>query len=372
MIPLLYIGLAQSIFASFLIATKKPRLLPDVILAFWLFLIALEMGISINMEKVRLSGTMLNFSLLILLTFMPLMYFYVKTLLAEIPKFSFKELVHFIPHIFFFLWLVLFLKDEPIFYGSSERYQTMIRVFRSIFALYFFVSVIFYTQIIFRSIGDHQNKIKDRFSFTSESITLNWLKFILFLFVLAFSAMILMGFLGDKTNFPFDPRFFIRVPFTLFAFGVSYFGVRQPVLFKQSMENAPNANEQEIPKARYEKSGLSDDNAHEYENRLKEYMKTEKPYLNPELTIKDISDHLNISRHHITQVLNEKIQKNFYNYINEFRLIEVKKRIVAPQYSHLTLIGIAFDCGFNSKSAFNSIFKKNTGKTPSEFKQVQS
>lgn len=371
MIPLLYIGLAQAIFASFLVATKKPRLLPDVILAFWLFLIALEMGISINMESVKLNGTMLNFSLLILLTFMPLMYFYVKALLAETPKFPANALFHFVPHLFFFLWLAFFLKDEPIFYGTSERYQTMIRIFRFIFGIYFFVSVIFYAQVIIRSIGDHQNKIKDRFSFTSESITLNWLKFIQFLFMLAFTAMILMGILGDKTNFPFDPRFFIRIPLTLFAFGVSYFGVRQPVLFKQTRENE-KASEEETPKARYEKSGLSENDADKYESRLQKYMNEEKPYLNPELTIKDISDHLNISRHHITQVLNEKIQKNFYNYINEFRLIEVKKRIVASEYSHLTLIAIAFDCGFNSKSAFNSIFKKSTGLTPSEFKQVQT
>ena len=369
MIPLLYIGLSQSIFASFLVATKKPKTLPDVVLAFWLFLIALEMGISLSMERVRFNGTMLNFSLLILLTYMPLMHFYVKALLAESPKFSIKQFLHFVPHIIFFLWLVIFLKDERIFYGNPEHRQTMITVFRAFFAIYFFTSVIFYSSIIFRSIGDHQKKIQDRFSFTSESITLNWLKFIQFLFVLAFTAMILMGYLGNKTDFPFDPRFFIRIPLTIFAFGVSYFGVRQPVLFKQSIENDSTINESKV---RYEKSGLTNDDAEKYMNRLNNYMLEEKPYLNPELTIKDISDHLNISRHHITQVLNERIEKNFYNFINEFRLEEVKKRIVDPQYSHLTLIAIAFDSGFNSKSAFNSIFKKNTGQTPSEYRQVQT
>jgi len=371
MIPLLYIGLSQSIFASFLVITKKPRLLPDKILAFWLFLIAMEMGISINMEIVELDDILLNLSVLILLTYMPLMYFYVRSLLAETPKFNWGNILHFLPHLFFLLWLVIFLKDEPIFYGSSERYETMIRVFRAIIGAYSIVSVIFYSQVIFRSISDHQTKIKDRFSFTSESISLNWLKFIQFLFVLAFTAMIAMAFLGDKTNFPFDPRFFIRFPFTLFAFGVSFFGVRQPVLFKQSAEKEKE-KEPETQKARYEKSGLTEKDAETYMNRLDKYMNEEKPYLNPELTIKDISDHLNISRHHITQVLNEKIKKNFYNYINEFRLEEVKKRIVDSKYAHLTLIAIAFDCGFNSKSAFNSIFKKITGQTPSEYRKVQT
>ena len=113
------------------------------------------------------------------------------------------------------------------------------------------------------------------------------------------------------------------------------------------------------------------EHAKEYETQLQNYMKIEKPFLDPELTIKDVADHLHISRHHITQVINEKLGKNFFTWINEYRVEEVKERLLNPDYSHLTIVAIAYDCGFNSKSAFNSIFKKETGRTPSEFRRVQ-
>lgn len=369
MLPLLYIGLSQTVFAAFLVITKKPRVLADLVLAFWLLLIASETYISLYIETIRLTSAALNFSVLIQLAYMPIMFIYVKTLSSEYPRLSPKELFHFVPHFVFLLWLLLFLKDEPIFYGSPENWPRMGHIYRTVFAIHFFLSICYYSFMILKSIRQHQQENPDRFSYTSGGITLNWLKFIQFLFVISFTTMIVMALFADVANYPFDPRFFIRTSLTIFAFGVSFFGVRQPALFKPSPEEIPQDKEN---KTRYEKSGLSESLARLYEERLQTYMEEEKPYLNPELTIKDISDHLNISRHHITQVLNERINKNFYNYINEFRLAEVKKRLVDPRYSHLTLIAIAYDSGFNSKSAFNSIFKKATGMTPSEYRQVQS
>jgi AraC-like DNA-binding protein len=163
-------------------------------------------------------------------------------------------------------------------------------------------------------------------------------------------------------SYEYDPRFAFRLCLTIFTFAVSYFGIRQPTLFTE--------NESRIPeKARYGRSGLNDKSAADYAEKIHAHMKAEKPFLNPELTLNDVADHLHISRHHITQVLNEHIQKNFYTYINEYRLEEIKKRLIDPAYQSLTLLAIAYDCGFNSKSAFNSIFKKSTGMTPSEYRK---
>jgi AraC-like DNA-binding protein len=100
-------------------------------------------------------------------------------------------------------------------------------------------------------------------------------------------------------------------------------------------------------------------------------MQDEKPYLNAELTIQDLSSALNISKHHLTQVLNHSIGKNFFNFINEYRIEAVKKKIEDKKFAHLTLLAIAYDCGFNSKSSFNNIFKQYTGLTPSEYKKAK-
>jgi len=130
--------------------------------------------------------------------------------------------------------------------------------------------------------------------------------------------------------------------------------------------------EEDGEKPKYRRSGLTEEQANEYLTRLQDYMQSAKPFLDPELTIKDIADHLNISRHYITQIINEKLNKNFFQWINDYRIEEVKKLLLDPKYNHLTIVALAYDCGFNSKSAFNAIFKKGTGMTPSEFRRVQT
>ena len=100
------------------------------------------------------------------------------------------------------------------------------------------------------------------------------------------------------------------------------------------------------------------------------YMEEEKPYLDVDLTIHDVSTELTIPRHYLTQVINEMLGKNFYTFINEYRIEEVKKLLVSDKFSKYTLTSIAFEAGFNSKSSFNSIFKSTTGMTPTEFKDA--
>lgn len=98
-------------------------------------------------------------------------------------------------------------------------------------------------------------------------------------------------------------------------------------------------------------------------------MDDEKPYLNGDLTISDLARRTGIPRHYITEVLNEKHGRNFFTFVNEYRVREVISRINDPKYQHYTILAIAFDSGFNSKSTFNTFFKAYTGKTPSDFRQ---
>ena len=93
----------------------------------------------------------------------------------------------------------------------------------------------------------------------------------------------------------------------------------------------------------------------------------EKPYLDRELTIYDLSEQLKIPRHILSEVINEHMGKNFYHLINDYRVKEVKERMKQEDLKQLTILAIAFDSGFNSKSSFNTIFKEKTGQTPSEY-----
>lgn len=104
-----------------------------------------------------------------------------------------------------------------------------------------------------------------------------------------------------------------------------------------------------------------------YAETVIDYLKTEKPYLRSRLSIQDLAQGLEMPAHVLSQVINEHLNGSFYDLINRHRVDEFKKRLADPQYQQFTLIAIALDCGFNSKSSFNRIFKKYEQRTPTEY-----
>jgi AraC-like DNA-binding protein len=119
----------------------------------------------------------------------------------------------------------------------------------------------------------------------------------------------------------------------------------------------------------YEKSGLTEAQAEAYEKQLLRLMDEEKPYRNSYLTLQELADELSISAHNLSQVINTRLGKNFYDFVNEYRVEEVKRRLLDPKYRNLKILAIGLDAGFNTKSTFNAFFKKHTGVTPSRYRE---
>ena len=168
---------------------------------------------------------------------------------------------------------------------------------------------------------------------------------------------------------PFDPYFIIFGFIALFSFAYSFYGIKQPVIFGQVVK--PNGDNK-IDQEKYIKSGLKAKQAEEYLKQLISFVENNKPYLDHDLTIHELSSLTGIQRHHITQVLNEKHKRNFFTFINEYRTKEVIEKFSDPKFNHYTIIAIAFDAGFNSKTTFNSIFKSQTGLTPSQYREQKT
>jgi len=121
-------------------------------------------------------------------------------------------------------------------------------------------------------------------------------------------------------------------------------------------------------KKRYEKSGLNEEILTQYERLLISHVEKSKIFLNPELTLEALSSQIKIPKHHITQLLNDRIRMNFYGFINSYRIREAMKKM-KDSHQSVNLISLAFDCGFNSKSSFNNYFKKIMHETPSSYRQ---
>ncbi|HEY3026570.1 MAG TPA: helix-turn-helix domain-containing protein, partial [Pyrinomonadaceae bacterium] len=107
-----------------------------------------------------------------------------------------------------------------------------------------------------------------------------------------------------------------------------------------------------------------------YLKRLLDLMEKERPYTDGDLTLQKLAKTLAISPHHLSQMINEQLNQNFFDFINLYRIEEAKRMLVDPTRKHYSILAISEAVGFNSKSAFNAAFKKHTHMTPSEFRTV--
>jgi AraC-like DNA-binding protein len=371
--PVLYIGMAQSFFAGLMIATKKPQHVQDKVLAAWLFMITLEMGFALGKSYYNqlLAFTFIPF------TYGPLLFLYTRFLIEEEPRFEWKSWLHFIPFIVFFIltfvyrkWDVLQISD----FFERDRFFAL----RMIYSVSFIVSISTYSTLSFVLIKKHQKKLGDLYSYTSDKITLNWLKGVSISFSVTYLAMFIAGAFNifNRTSSP-DPLLFSYIGLTLFAFAFSIYGYKQPEIYKHyglvelgpGKAGEPGKGNNGNGEGRYLRSGLKENEAKKYLKRLLKIMADEKPYLNGELSINDLTVRMGIPRHYLTQILNEKLGKNFYTFVNEYRVKEVIRMMKDPFYDNYTLLALGFEAGFNAKSSFNNIFKNFTGMTPSEYRE---
>ena len=121
------------------------------------------------------------------------------------------------------------------------------------------------------------------------------------------------------------------------------------------------------PADKYATSPLSASQIATYRQAILQHLKTQRPWLNPDFSIRDLARALDMPRHYVSQVLSEGLQTSFYDLVCQYRLDEVKRRLRSGDVRQYSILGIATECGFGSKSSFNRAFKKSTGLTPSSW-----
>jgi len=366
---ILYIGISQTLFAGILIAVKRPRMLANQILSAWLLLICIEMIIAlVNETLVEL------YPIKILpYTYGPLLLLYARRMTTEHPVFDPRFLYHFAPFFVFLITSLVFI-DERVMSGTDgflviDRFVS----FRIVYAITFFLSITAYSIATFVVIHRHQKRLKQLVSYSSGKITLQWLLGLSITFYTGYVVMFIFGGVDIMMGFmPFDPYEISFIGLTIITFLFTIFGFNQPSIFEEVVkekEIVKEPLEEDPADKKYQRSGLKQKDVKRYKGIIGKYMVIEKPYLNRELTIYDLAVQIKIPRHFLSEVINEHMGKNFYSLVNEYRVEEVKRRIVDPAYKNLTILAIAFDSGFNAKSSFNTIFKEMTGMTPSEYQR---
>jgi AraC-like DNA-binding protein len=375
-------GTVQAFFLALLIFSKKNKSTSDFVLGFWIVFI----GLHLLDNYFHTSGLVLKYPHLIGIGYNfpilqgPFMFVYVLVMINKEGRFKPVYWLHGIP----FLISTLYLMSNYYFLNASEKiiflHAQMVHLSPDLRVLWIFKVFVgpIYVICSLIKLRQHSKNIAENFSY-SESINLNWLKLVVGGLGIVWLIVLTTMFL--RINFPEIPfimrDYSIYYALTAAVFFLGFFGFKQQVIYSNEPLNYKEKNQTEIleskeekSKERYKKSGLDENQSEEYLRQLLGYMEKEKPYLNGKLSLKEIAESLYISINHLSQVINEQTGMSFFDFVNKYRVEEVKKRLSNPKNQQFTLLAIAFDCGFNSKSSFNHIFKKITGLTPSQYSKI--
>jgi AraC-like DNA-binding protein len=154
---------------------------------------------------------------------------------------------------------------------------------------------------------------------------------------------------------------------SIFIYTVAYKGLRQPEVIVTQQELNENG-EGKLSKS-YSKSGLSEEEGNRYLKNLLTIMDEKKPFTNDRLSLSDLADMVGISNHNLSEIINTKIEQNFYDFVNSYRVEEVKRLIKKDVEQKYSILAHGFEAGFSSKSAFYSAFKKFTNLTPAQYRK---
>lgn len=365
------VGAVQALFFAILVFNKQgDKQVADVILAIWLIMLSLTLIIPYFVYK---DGTFKYFYLfsidLAILASQPVwFYIYTLTLTEKTNKFNPKLLLHFIPVII--VIVVLFM---PLFKLSPDEIKEIYNDTRALPKITMYGGfpasglINIYILLSLRRILIHRKNIKYTFSY-EENVDLRWLLNLAITFVvilLLVSATIGWYIIATPGNILFYDLL-VGFCYVVFIFVLGYFGFKQGKIFghvkiyiKEDTKNNQSTRNVKSNKSPQEENVL-------LATKLSNYVSEQKPWLNPKLSLYDLANELNVTSHQLSSLLNDYLKTNFYDYINHYRVEEVKKRL-EKNTNQFTILATALECGFNSKASFNRIFKQKTGKTPSEF-----
>jgi AraC-like DNA-binding protein len=296
--------------------------------------------------------------------FPPLCYFYFKSQIDKDFRFSRKDIWHFVPFIIYVIYHV------TVFSLGQEMVKTVEKNFHGPFyipVIETIIEIFMYCYYAYRSLKlyrQYRKWAKTQFSNT-DAVSFKWFRNFLIVLMVSLVTYLLKFVIDGIYDLDFKQDWWDNLVRVALIYYVSITGYAQAqpntgLVFKEEEHKVEN-----IPKEKFNEGELET-----WKVKILKLMQDEKLYLQPELNLSDIANRLKTNISVLSGVVNNAFGKNFNDFVNEYRVKEFQERIQLPENKNITLLGIAFDCGFNSKATFNRSFKKFTGKAPKEFLEV--
>lgn len=367
---IILVGFIQSIILIFLLIFKQENRKSNFLLAALLLVIG-RSDLSSLSSQFSLSQYPYLLPLFydFLLVLSPILYFYIRSLTQASFRFN---------RVFWFyigLALCLDLAGDYTLQWCRET-KNCSRAWLITFAeIYSLITVILFGVILVLSVKilrKYDRSLKDHFT-NLDKINLHWLQTLLkTIGVVAIYWILLVIVDVFLFNYRINNTFYdvlnVWVVVIVYWIGFSQYVRPRVVIVEEILVPVPNNEKQKAPIA----PALAEAEMQRYAQMLQTAMQQDQLYLDATLNLNALAKHLDIPAKHISQTLNQHVGKNLNDFVNEYRVEEVKQKLVDPQFAHLTILGIAFESGFNSKASFQRTFKKVVECSPSEYKKRQN
>lgn len=315
----------------------------------------------------------------------PFLYLYLRSFKGEVT--FRKAWPHFLPFGVFFAVAYFNMKYFAQKYPNddvvpAEALQYPVTVFANYVK---FAHSLLYYFLSYRTLKSYQRSIQHLFSDTSR-IDLSWANLLVHGFLVLVCAGILMFSMMLRFPEHFNMILLSNLAIaTPYIYIITYKGIMQPTIWQvqpgvnkeiiqEEIEEAEVIESQktETEKPKYQKTGLSSDKIEEILAKVIAEMENGRIYREPELTLQQLADKLLCPSYQVSQAINDGLKKNFYDLVNSYRVEEAKRLLLDPKSKNYTILSVGLDAGFNSKTTFNTVFKKFTGMTPSDYRVKQS
>lgn len=404
----------QSVILSVLLfwSSNKKLSLSRLLMGIFQLLMAFYFSFNLfySLRSFEIVGAIYFLILPVILLFIPVFYLYMLSITNPGLKFSRIHLVHFAPA------ALVTLLNTPYLYATHTEKLDFItygynmvsggNLFSYLLVVYMFgILVLFSLQLIWYSVKSvklyrkHKVYIANRYSYT-ENINLDWIRVLIVCFLVFFIFNDILFLIGFRQHF--ITQVFYNSAMLITTLYVGYRGLLQVELNEEPSINssAPAFGEvsfmDENNKERSLQNAISESNTSNYSDissssktskkysgsalnehqkkvlleKIQLLMEKDKIFINDKLSLEDVAVKLDTNTKYISQIINEIHNKNFYNYINSFRVDEAKRLLASQENDKYSILGIAQSVGFVSKSTFNVAFKRYTGHTPTEYKKI--
>jgi AraC-like DNA-binding protein len=293
----------------------------------------------------------------------PALYLAVVQFTSPDKSLQWKGYLHFIPFALFFVYMAPFVITNNHTWIKAFSLPLSIKQWMSVFIGLFLKAQLFtYLLLSIYQLYKHQRNVQ-LINANVDGINLKWLQYLIF----SITGMLLIWYAGMIFTF-YWINICQPVMYLAGVLFVGYFLLAQREIYPfeqvelEEIALVINPKNSAISIQRFK-----DDVLEGYKDKLILLMQTERFYLDNELSLPDLANAMNVSTHDLSYVLNKGLNKSFFQFVNTYRVDEAKRLMVSKDHKHLNMLGIAYGAGFNSKTTFNTVFKKETGLSPSQF-----